>query len=51
MSYLDEDAREVIRPIKRMVEDEFLSRPGVIGVDIGEKITGGRPTGRAAIVV
>ena len=51
MSYLDEGAREVIRPIKRMVEDEFLSRPGVIGVDIGEKVTGGRPTGRAAIVV
>lgn len=51
MSYLDEYARSVIRPIKRMVEDEFLARPGVIGVDIGEKYTGGRPTGRAAIVV
>lgn len=51
MSYLDENAREVIRPVKRMVEDEFLARPGVIGVDIGEKVTGGRPTGRAAIVV
>ncbi|NKE62084.1 hypothetical protein FXN61_37190 [Lentzea sp. PSKA42] len=51
VSCLDENAREVIRPIKRMVEDEFLSRPGVIGVDIGEKVTGGRPTGRAAIVV
>ena len=51
MSYLDENAREVIRPIKRMVEDEFLSRPGVIGVDIGEKYTGGRPTGQTAIVV
>ncbi|MFC3892232.1 hypothetical protein ACFOWZ_12165 [Lentzea rhizosphaerae] len=51
MGYLDENAREIIRPIKRMVEDEFLSRPGVIGVDIGEKVTGGRPTGRAAIVV
>jgi hypothetical protein len=51
MSYLDENAREVIRPVKRMVEDEFLARPGVIGVDIGEKYTGGRPTGRAAIVV
>jgi hypothetical protein len=51
MGYLDENVREVIRPIKRMVEDEFLSRPGVIGVDIGEKVTGGRPTGRAAIVV
>lgn len=51
MSYLDETVREVIRPIKRMVEDEFLARPGVIGVDIGEKYTGGRPTGKAAIVV
>ncbi len=51
MSYLDDNAREVIRPIKRMVEDEFLARPGVIGVDIGEKYTDGRPTGRAAIVV
>ncbi|MCG8925606.1 S1 family peptidase [Lentzea sp. CC55] len=51
MSYLDENAREAVRPVKRMVEDEFLSRPGVIGVDIGEKVTGGRPTGEAAIVV
>ncbi|GLZ36277.1 hypothetical protein Lesp02_84640 [Lentzea sp. NBRC 105346] len=51
MTYLDEQDRNAIRPIKRRVEDEFLSRPGVIGVDIGEKITGGRPTGRAAIVV
>ncbi|MFD5827656.1 hypothetical protein [Lentzea sp. NPDC060358] len=51
MSNLDENARAVIRPVKRMVEDEFLSRPGVIGVDIGEKVTGGMPTGRAAIVV
>ncbi|MEU7480013.1 hypothetical protein AB0A63_28765 [Lentzea sp. NPDC042327] len=51
MSHLDDSAREVIRPVKRMVEDEFLARPGVIGVDIGEKYTGGRPTGRTAIVV
>lgn len=51
MAYLDEHERAVIRPVKRMVEDEFLSRPGVIGVDIGEKFTDGRPTGRAAIVV
>ncbi|MEV6240167.1 hypothetical protein [Lentzea sp. NPDC051838] len=51
MSYLDEAALAVIRPVKRMVEDEFLTRPGVIGVDIGEKITAGRPTGKAAIVV
>ncbi|MFS8098081.1 S1 family peptidase, partial [Lentzea alba] len=51
MSCLDENALAVIRPIKRTVEDEFLARPGVIGVDIGEKFTGGRPTGQAAIVV
>ncbi|MGW6449316.1 hypothetical protein [Lentzea sp. NPDC055074] len=51
MSYLDDNVRAVIRPVKRMVEDEFLSRPGVIGVDIGEKVTAGRPTGKAAIVV
>ncbi len=51
MSYLDEGALAVVRPVKRMVEDEFLTRPGVIGVDIGEKYTAGRPTGRAAIVV
>ncbi|HEX8869319.1 MAG TPA: hypothetical protein VF821_26900 [Lentzea sp.] len=51
MSYLDEAALAAIRPVKRMVEDEFLTRPGVIGVDIGEKVTAGRPTGKAAIVV
>ncbi|PRY43375.1 S1 family peptidase [Umezawaea tangerina] len=51
MAYLDEHARAAIRPIKRRVEDELFARPGVIGVDIGEKVTGGRPTGRAAIVV
>ncbi|GGM69608.1 hypothetical protein GCM10012275_45080 [Longimycelium tulufanense] len=43
--------RDQIRPVKRRVEDEFLARPGVVGVDIGEKVTGGRSTGRPAIVV
>lgn len=51
MSYLDDSARAAIRPVKRRVEDELLALPGVIGVDIGEKVTGGLPTGRAAIVV
>jgi len=51
MAYPDDRTRDAIRPIKRMVEDEFLTRPGVIGVDIGEKIVAGRPTGRPAIVV
>lgn len=51
MAYLDEHVRAAIRPIKRHVEDQLLARPGVVGVDIGEKVTGGKPTGRAAIVV
>ncbi|MBW4715816.1 S1 family peptidase [Saccharothrix obliqua] len=45
------DGRAVVRPIKRLVEDDFLGRPGVVGVDIGEKVVGGRGTGVPAIVV
>ncbi len=37
--------------IKRLVEDDFLERPGVVGVDIGEKVVGGVRTGVPAIVV
>ena len=33
------------------IEDALLARPGVVGVDIGEKWSDGRPTGRQAIVV
>src|SRR5215470_5294650 len=40
-----------IRPVKQRIEDELLSRPGVVGVDINEKISGGKPTGELAIVV
>ncbi|MCP2261694.1 hypothetical protein LX15_005420 [Streptoalloteichus tenebrarius] len=43
--------RDEIRPVKRRVEDDLIVRPGVVGVDIGEKVTGGRPTGHPAIVV
>ncbi|GAA2663136.1 MULTISPECIES: S1 family peptidase [Actinosynnema] len=43
--------RAAVRPLKRLVEDDFLRRPGVVGVDIGEKVVGGEPTGRLAIVV
>ncbi|SHE49927.1 chymotrypsin family serine protease [Streptoalloteichus hindustanus] len=43
--------RDEIRPVKRRVEDDLIVRPGVVGVDIGEKVTAGRPTGRPAIVV
>ncbi len=40
-----------IRPVKERVEDDLLSRPGVVGVDINEKVSNGRPTGELAIVV
>ncbi|QFZ23615.1 chymotrypsin family serine protease [Saccharothrix syringae] len=46
-----DDERTAVRPIKKLVEDDFLSRPGVVGVDLGEKTTGGHRTGRLAIVV
>ena len=40
-----------IRPTKEQVEDELLALDGVVGVDIGEKISDGRPTGELSIVV
>lgn len=40
-----------IRPVKENVEDELIARTGVVAVDIGEKVTGGEPTGQTAIVV
>jgi hypothetical protein len=47
----DVQARAEIRPVKEQVEDELLSRPGVTGVDINEKVTNGKGTGQMAIVV
>lgn len=41
----------MIRPVKERIEDELLSRPGVVGVDINEKVSDGKPTGELAIVV
>ncbi len=43
--------RAAIRPVKESVEDQLLARPGVTGVDIGEKFSGGKPTGELSIVV
>ena len=40
-----------IRPVKQRIEDELLAKPGVVGVDINEKVVDGRPTGELAIVV
>jgi hypothetical protein len=40
-----------IRPVKQRIEDELLARPGVVGVDINEKVSKGKPTGELAIVV
>lgn len=39
------------RVVKEKVEADFLSRPGVLGVGVGEKTTGGFDTGVLAIVV
>lgn len=50
MAYPD-DEHAAVRPIKKLVEDDFLSRPGVVGVDLGRKTVGGRVTGELAIVV
>lgn len=46
-----QQARALIRPVKESVEDELIARPGVVGVDIAEKVSGGKPTGKLAIVV
>ena len=43
--------RSAIRSVKESVEDQLLNHKGVTGVDIGEKITGGRPTGELGIIV
>lgn len=43
--------RAEIREVKAAVEDDLLARPEINGVDIGEKITGGNPTGTLAIIV
>ncbi|GDY29491.1 hypothetical protein [Gandjariella thermophila] len=51
MTSPDETVRAAIRPVKKRVEDELLALPGVVAVDIGEQVTGGARTGRAAIVV
>src|SRR5512133_1927961 len=40
-----------IRPVKQRIEDELLAKPGVVGVDINEKVSGGQPTGQLSIVV
>lgn len=40
-----------IRPVKQRIEDELLAKPGVVGVDINEKVSQGVPTGELSIVV
>src|SRR5436853_3696553 len=41
MAEHSEAARAAIRPVKEQIEDDLISRPGVVGVDIGEKLTKG----------
>jgi hypothetical protein len=40
-----------IKPVKEAVEDDLLARPGVSGVDIGEKVSHGEDTGELGILV
>ena len=44
-------SRNSIRPVKERVENDLLALPNVQGVDINEKLVGGRPTGQLSIVV
>ena len=43
--------RKEIRNIKNKVEDKLIKLPGVTGVDINYKVTGGQKTDNLAIVV
>lgn len=43
--------RGQIRPVKQAVEDRLLALPGVQGVDIDRKISGGKPTDQLSIIV
>jgi len=45
------EARAAIRPVKERVEDDLIARPGVVAVDIAEKVSQGKPTGELSIVV
>ena len=47
----DDMSRESIRRVKKRIEEELLALPNVHAVDIGEKITNGKPTGELSIVV
>jgi len=51
MSNGDQPHVAAIRAVKSSIEDDLLARPEVTAVDIGEKTTKGKPTGRQAIVV
>ncbi len=43
--------RAAIRPVKESVEDQLIAKPGVVAVDIAEKVTDGKKTGELSIVV
>lgn len=43
--------KESIRRVKKRIEEELLDLANVHAVDIGEKITGGEPTGELSIIV
>lgn len=51
MSTFSDEDRAAVREVKDAVEDRLLTLPGVVGVDIAEKVSDGEPTGDLAIIV
>lgn len=51
MRPIDVSRYNAVVPLKREVEDDLLALPGVTGVDVGWKQTGGHETDRMAILV
>jgi len=51
MYRIEHEALAAIRPVKESVEDQLLAKAGVVGVDIGEKVSNGKNTGELSIIV
>jgi hypothetical protein len=50
-SPIDEEAFERVRSVKQAHEGELLGMPNVVGVGVGFRWIGGRPTDQPAIIV
>ena len=43
--------QDAVRQIKEFHKEAILAKPNVVGVGIGEKVTGGKKTGELSVVV